>query len=159
LKVPDDISIVGFDDIEFAQSYDPPLTTIYQARRDMGRKAMETLGRLIADPRKPKTDVLLDYKLSVRASSAPAWRIVIRLPCAVFENVAIQTHATVSPPTITCGGARQWGDRPRGPGGRLSLNVCFGPLTKTFRASASPGARFRCGEAVDPGGDANLETF
>lgn len=71
LKVPDDISVVGFDDIEFAQSYDPPLTTIYQPRRDMGRKAMEILGRLIADPRKPQPDVLLDYKLAVRSSSAP----------------------------------------------------------------------------------------
>jgi LacI family transcriptional regulator, repressor for deo operon, udp, cdd, tsx, nupC, and nupG len=71
LKVPDDISVVGFDDIEFAQSYDPPLTTIYQPRRDMGRKAMEILGRLIEEPRSPQPDVLLDYKLAVRASSAP----------------------------------------------------------------------------------------
>jgi LacI family repressor for deo operon, udp, cdd, tsx, nupC, and nupG len=71
LKVPDDVSVVGFDDIEFAQIYDPSLTTIYQPRRDMGRKAMEILGRLLAEPRKPQADVLLDYKLVVRASSAP----------------------------------------------------------------------------------------
>jgi LacI family repressor for deo operon, udp, cdd, tsx, nupC, and nupG len=71
LRVPDDISVVGFDDIEFAQSYDPPLTTIYQPRRDMGRKAMEILGRLIADPRKTQPDALLDHKLVVRSSSAP----------------------------------------------------------------------------------------
>jgi LacI family repressor for deo operon, udp, cdd, tsx, nupC, and nupG len=71
LRVPDDISVVGFDDIEFAQSYDPPLTTIYQPRRDMGRQAMEILGRLIADPGTPQSSVLLDYKLSVRGSSAP----------------------------------------------------------------------------------------
>lgn len=71
LKVPEDITVVGFDDIEFAQSYDPPLTTVYQPRREMGRKAMEILGRLIADPRKPQPDALLDYKLVVRASSAP----------------------------------------------------------------------------------------
>jgi LacI family repressor for deo operon, udp, cdd, tsx, nupC, and nupG len=77
-RVPDDISIVGFDDIEFAQSYDPPLTTIYQPRRDMGRKAMEILGRLIADPRMPKANVLLDYKLSVRASSAPPSTVKLR---------------------------------------------------------------------------------
>jgi LacI family repressor for deo operon, udp, cdd, tsx, nupC, and nupG len=71
LRVPDDITVVGFDDIEFAQSYDPSLTTVYQPRREMGRKAMEILGRLIADPRKPQPDALLDYKLVVRASSAP----------------------------------------------------------------------------------------
>lgn len=78
LRVPDDISVVGFDDIKFAQSYDPPLTTIYQPRRDMGRKAMEILGRLIADPRKPQADALLDYKLSVRASSAPPPSALLR---------------------------------------------------------------------------------
>jgi LacI family repressor for deo operon, udp, cdd, tsx, nupC, and nupG len=71
LKVPDDVSVVGFDDIEFAQIYDPSLTTIYQPRRDMGRKAMEILGQLLAEPRKPQADVLLDYKLVVRSSSAP----------------------------------------------------------------------------------------
>jgi LacI family repressor for deo operon, udp, cdd, tsx, nupC, and nupG len=71
LRVPEDITVVGFDDIEFAQSYDPPLTTVYQPRREMGRKAMEILGRLIAEPRKPQPDALLDYKLVVRASSAP----------------------------------------------------------------------------------------
>jgi LacI family transcriptional regulator, repressor for deo operon, udp, cdd, tsx, nupC, and nupG len=71
LMVPDDISVVGFDDIEFAQSYDPPLTTIYQPRRDMGRKAMEIVARLIAVPGSSHADALLDYKLSVRASSAP----------------------------------------------------------------------------------------
>ena len=65
------VSVVGFDDIEFAQIYDPSLTTIYQPRRDMGRKAMEILGRLLAEPRKPQPDILLDYKLVVRSSSAP----------------------------------------------------------------------------------------
>jgi LacI family repressor for deo operon, udp, cdd, tsx, nupC, and nupG len=71
LNVPRDITIVGFDDIEFAQSYDPPLTTIYQPRREMGRKAMDILGRLLVDPRRAQPDALLDYKLVVRASSAP----------------------------------------------------------------------------------------
>ena len=71
LRVPDDLTVVGFDDIEFAQSYDPPLTTVYQPRRDMGRRAMEILSRLIAEQRKPEREATLDYKLSVRASSAP----------------------------------------------------------------------------------------
>ncbi len=75
LNVPRDITIVGFDDIEFAQSYDPPLTTIYQPRREMGRKAMDILGRLLADPRRAQSDAMLDYKLVVRASSAPPRRV------------------------------------------------------------------------------------
>jgi LacI family transcriptional regulator, repressor for deo operon, udp, cdd, tsx, nupC, and nupG len=75
LNVPRDITIVGFDDIEFAQSYDPPLTTIYQPRREMGRKAMDILGRLLVDPRRAQPDAMLDYKLVVRASSAPPRRV------------------------------------------------------------------------------------
>ncbi len=75
LNVPRDITIVGFDDIEFAQSYDPPLTTIYQPRREMGRKAMDILGRLLIDPRRAQPDAMLDYKLVVRASSAPPHRV------------------------------------------------------------------------------------
>ena len=74
LNVPRDITIVGFDDIDFAQSYDPPLTTVYQPRREMGRKAMDILGRLLVDPRRAQPDALLDYKLVVRASSAPPHR-------------------------------------------------------------------------------------
>jgi LacI family transcriptional regulator, repressor for deo operon, udp, cdd, tsx, nupC, and nupG len=74
LNVPRDITIVGFDDIEFAQSYDPPLTTVYQPRREMGRKAMDILGRLLVDPRRAQPDAILDYKLVVRASSAPPHR-------------------------------------------------------------------------------------
>ncbi len=70
-KVPRDLSVVGFDDIDFASIFDPPLTTIFQPRREMGRKAMETLARLIREPRSPCGDTLLDFKLVVRESAAP----------------------------------------------------------------------------------------
>jgi DNA-binding LacI/PurR family transcriptional regulator len=43
LRVPDDVSIVGFDDIEFATYVDPPLTTLRWPKREMGRLAMELL--------------------------------------------------------------------------------------------------------------------
>jgi LacI family repressor for deo operon, udp, cdd, tsx, nupC, and nupG len=71
LRVPDNLSVVGFDDIELAQISDPPLTTVYQPRREMGRKAMQMLGRLIQDPTCSYDDILLDFKLVVRESSAP----------------------------------------------------------------------------------------
>jgi LacI family repressor for deo operon, udp, cdd, tsx, nupC, and nupG len=71
LRVPGDLSVVGFDDIEMGQIYDPPLTTIYQPRREMGRKALETLARLVEAPGKPSGDILLDYKLVVRDSAVP----------------------------------------------------------------------------------------
>jgi LacI family repressor for deo operon, udp, cdd, tsx, nupC, and nupG len=71
LRVPDDLSVVGFDDIEMGQICDPPLTTIYQPRREMGRKALETLARLIEAPGKQPGDTLLDHKLVVRDSAGP----------------------------------------------------------------------------------------
>jgi LacI family repressor for deo operon, udp, cdd, tsx, nupC, and nupG len=74
LRVPEELSVVGFDDIEMGQICDPPLTTIYQPRREMGRKALETLARLVEAPEKPVGDTLLDYKLVVRDSTAPPGR-------------------------------------------------------------------------------------
>ena len=75
LRLPEDLSVVGFDDIEMGQICDPPLTTIYQPRREMGRKALETLARLVEAPGKRPADILLDYKLVVRGSAAaPAKR-------------------------------------------------------------------------------------
>ena len=47
LKVPEDISVVGFDDIEFAAYCDPPLTTMRVPAYAMGNKAMEVLIELI----------------------------------------------------------------------------------------------------------------
>ena len=47
LRVPDDISLVGFDDLYIAQYTDPPLTTVRQPKRQMGRLAMEVLLRLL----------------------------------------------------------------------------------------------------------------
>jgi LacI family repressor for deo operon, udp, cdd, tsx, nupC, and nupG len=71
LRVPEDLSVVGFDDIEMGQICDPPLTTVYQPRREMGRKALETLARLVEAPERRPADVLLDYKLAVRDSAVP----------------------------------------------------------------------------------------
>jgi len=42
-NVPDDISLVGFDDIEIARYLNPPLTTVYYPKDEMGRIAVKTL--------------------------------------------------------------------------------------------------------------------
>ncbi|QBY01405.1 LacI family DNA-binding transcriptional regulator [Rhodophyticola sp. CCM32] len=48
LRVPDDISITGFDDIELARTADPDLTTVHVPHREMGREAARLLVRMVA---------------------------------------------------------------------------------------------------------------
>jgi LacI family repressor for deo operon, udp, cdd, tsx, nupC, and nupG len=40
LRIPQDLSVVGFDDIKLSQYFDPPLTTVAQPRFQLGRQAM-----------------------------------------------------------------------------------------------------------------------
>ena len=47
LRIPQDLSVVGFDDLPAARWVSPPLTTIRQPLADMGRVAAEMLGSLI----------------------------------------------------------------------------------------------------------------
>src|SRR5690606_17760238 len=68
LHIPDDISIVGFDDMYWAMSLGPPLTAVRQSGYDIGRKAAELLLKKIADPRRPATSLVLDTELVVRQS-------------------------------------------------------------------------------------------
>jgi LacI family repressor for deo operon, udp, cdd, tsx, nupC, and nupG len=69
-RVPDDISVAGFDDIEFAAFASPPLTTISQPTDDMGATAMKLLHRRLGGDTHVET-VTLPTQLKVRASTAP----------------------------------------------------------------------------------------
>ena len=68
LRVPDDVAVVGYDDIEFASFAAVPLTTIRQPARDMGRRAGELLLECIAGDTTP-TAVVFEPELVVRAST------------------------------------------------------------------------------------------
>jgi LacI family transcriptional regulator len=73
-RVPEDVSVVGFDDIQSAAFQNPGLTTVRQPLREMGMIAAETLLRRINAPKKtpyPKT-ITVEPELIVRASTAPA---------------------------------------------------------------------------------------
>jgi LacI family transcriptional regulator, repressor for deo operon, udp, cdd, tsx, nupC, and nupG len=68
VMVPRDVSVVGFDDIHFAQSYIPALTTVRQPRAEMGATAMRLLLAIIAN--EAPASVRLPSELVVRDSTA-----------------------------------------------------------------------------------------
>lgn len=67
-RVPEDVSVVGFDDISIAATFDPPLTTIRQERNELGRCAYDILNSLIHHI--PISKTLLRPKLIVPESTA-----------------------------------------------------------------------------------------
>lgn len=69
--VPADVSVAGFDNIDFARHYDPPLTTIDQPSDDIGRMACNMLIDQIEGRGVSQNNVVLDYDLIVRTSSGP----------------------------------------------------------------------------------------
>ncbi|MGA2536346.1 MAG: LacI family DNA-binding transcriptional regulator [Terracidiphilus sp.] len=73
LRVPDDISVVGLDDIDFAEFTLPPLTTIRLSRADLARSAFEALRQQAEDGTNPKIqrEYLVSTSLVVRGSTAP----------------------------------------------------------------------------------------
>ncbi len=69
LRVPGDVSVVGFDDLAVASFTEPPLTTVRQPKELMGRMATEILLRLLTGPQE-KTQVRLPGELIVRESTS-----------------------------------------------------------------------------------------
>ncbi|APW36229.1 LacI family transcriptional regulator [Rhodoferax koreense] len=70
LRVPDDISIVGFDDIELAAYTCPPLTTVAQPKHLIGALAVDMLLERVDGRRREMRKLVLQPELRVRASTA-----------------------------------------------------------------------------------------
>jgi DNA-binding LacI/PurR family transcriptional regulator len=68
--VPNDFSVVGFDDLGLAACYSPALTTVRQPTRQLGQGAMHILNHLVAG-QKEITPQILEPRLIVRHSTAP----------------------------------------------------------------------------------------
>ncbi|MGW5354161.1 LacI family DNA-binding transcriptional regulator [Streptomyces sp. NPDC004031] len=70
-RVPDDISVVGVDDIPLAEFCSPSLTTVAQPFASMGALAISHLLRLVSDPAAVRERARVEPELRVRASTAP----------------------------------------------------------------------------------------
>ncbi len=70
LRVPEDIAVAGFDDLETSSYIDTPLTTIRPALLEVGAAAFDLLMRTIQDPNRSPEQIKLKSELIVRASTA-----------------------------------------------------------------------------------------
>ncbi|HEV2701490.1 MAG TPA: LacI family DNA-binding transcriptional regulator [Steroidobacteraceae bacterium] len=70
LSVPEDVSVVGFDDLNLAEFYNPPLTTVNIPRQELGRRAAQELIDQLSG-REVAREVVLPTRLMIRESTAP----------------------------------------------------------------------------------------
>jgi GntR family transcriptional regulator of arabinose operon len=68
VRIPHDLALVGFDNLDFTMHLDVPLTTVEQSTFDIGRRAVETLLARIQDPSGPWQQVIIPTRLVVRRS-------------------------------------------------------------------------------------------
>ena len=70
LRIPEDLSVVGFDDMEFARVLSPPLTTVALDAELLGATSFQLLEKRLAGEQTRKR-IVLPAKLLVRGSTAP----------------------------------------------------------------------------------------
>lgn len=68
LKIPQDIAIIGFDDMHWANSLNPALSAVRQPAYEIGKRAGELLIQRISDPRRPCIQMTLNAELMIRSS-------------------------------------------------------------------------------------------
>ena len=75
VRVPEDVSIIGFDDVHLCEYAQVPLTTMRVPTQEIGRSAVELLIRQLESRGNATLEqVMLQAELTVRASTAPAGR-------------------------------------------------------------------------------------
>jgi LacI family transcriptional regulator len=71
LRLPDDVSLVGFDDVPWMEMVEPAITVVAQPTEELGRSAARLLLRRIDDPASPPRLDCLQPSLVIRGSTAP----------------------------------------------------------------------------------------
>ncbi len=69
--VPEDVAVVGFDDVPIAAHTDPPLTTVHQPLREMGAAAAHLLMSYFEGAALPETPTVIPTTLVIRGSTTP----------------------------------------------------------------------------------------
>jgi DNA-binding LacI/PurR family transcriptional regulator len=77
LHVPEDLSVVGFDDILFAEYTQPALTTVAVPRAEIGKTAFQALYAMFSDPELKGREYRLATNLVIRQSAAPPRRLLV----------------------------------------------------------------------------------
>lgn len=68
IKIPQDLAIIGFDDVEMAAGMEPALTTIRQPISGMGKKAVDIIDECLSGRLKEPKNIVIDPELIVRES-------------------------------------------------------------------------------------------
>ena len=83
LRVPDDLSVIGFDDIQIAQVTIPPLTTVQMSRFEIARAAVTALRTLVEEPENSQREYNIQTDLIVRESTGAPRRA---MPASTHQN-------------------------------------------------------------------------
>jgi LacI family repressor for deo operon, udp, cdd, tsx, nupC, and nupG len=75
VRVPEDLSVVGFDDIRFARYTQPSLTTVAQPMREIGEGTVKLLLAILADDSVTPASITLPHRLVVRGTTGPPARL------------------------------------------------------------------------------------
>eukprot|EP00903_Cladosiphon_okamuranus_P002314 g2312.t1 len=86
VQVPSDVSVVGYDDIDIAGHFVPPLTSVHQPRRAVGEQAAQLLLGLLQGGQPTTTNVQLEPWLAVRKSTAKPGR---RIAFVLFDRTKL----------------------------------------------------------------------
>ena len=71
VRCPDDVSVIGFNDMPFAARFQPPLTTIRIPHYEIGKAAAQLMLERLQDGGSPPREIMLEPSLVVRGSTAP----------------------------------------------------------------------------------------
>ncbi len=72
VRIPEDVSVVGFDDIDFARLAHPPLTTVSISHESLGTLAFEALAKMLRSKRREGAEYVVETQLVTRESTAAA---------------------------------------------------------------------------------------